>query len=329
MESDDRDYVSDIVFKLSISEQFGAELAIGPALALVLGQIPSSGYRQTLVSVAMIVLVFSSLFRFLAFTGRFADSERVSQLTVRPLQLSAIIGLVQIIQFASIELLPFVPRVGTVSLSLLITLLGTILFIIGYESVFHTYRFSWGVLYYVKVISMTESVDMDWGNVDEITEFINSEDSAWISMKTAVSLLLIQVVRAVYVSVAYYLLRDSIPEVDDPYIAELQKWVKAHSEQKPISDRASIGFALGISGMVVIPVYFVLSWTLSWILGSMVTILGVVFIMKLLQHVVNVTYISFGGLRYDQILTTNARSIAIDGTYTLVVWVMLIWLPFG
>jgi len=53
MESNDRDHVSDIVFQLSISEKFGAELAIGPALALVIGQIPLTGYRQTLVSVAV------------------------------------------------------------------------------------------------------------------------------------------------------------------------------------------------------------------------------------------------------------------------------------
>jgi len=32
MGSVDGDYVSDIVFQRSISEQFGAELAIGPAL---------------------------------------------------------------------------------------------------------------------------------------------------------------------------------------------------------------------------------------------------------------------------------------------------------
>jgi len=330
MGSVDGDYVSDIVFQRSISEQFGAELAIGPALALAVGQIPSSGYRQTLLSVAMVVLVFSSVFRFLAFTDRFADPERVSRLTVRPLQISAIICLVQIVQFASIELSAFVPSIETVGLSLLITLLGTVLFILGYESVFQTYRFSWGVLYYVKVVSINQSIGMDLDDIDAVSEFINSEDSIWNSMKTAVSLLLFQVLRAVYVSVAYFLLRDSIPEEEDnPYIDELQTWVNAHRDQKPISDRASIGFALGISGMVVFPVYFVLSWTLSWILGPVLTVLGVVVVMRLLQHVVNVAYISFGGLRYDQVLTTNARSVAIDAMYTLVVWVMLVWLPFG
>lgn len=81
--------------------------------------------------------------------------------------------------------------------------------------------------------------------------------------------------------------------------------------------------------MVVFPVYFVLLWTLSWILGPVLTVLGVVVVMRLPQHVVNVAYISFGGLRYDQVLTTNARSVTIGAMYTLVVWVMLVWLPFG
>jgi len=71
----DDNYVSDVVFQRSISEQFGAELAIGPALALVVGQIPASGFRQGLLSAAMVVLVLSSVFRFLAFTDRFADPE--------------------------------------------------------------------------------------------------------------------------------------------------------------------------------------------------------------------------------------------------------------
>jgi len=115
----------------------------------------------------------------------------------------------------SIELSAFVPSIETVGLGLLITLLGTVLFILGYESVFQTYRFSWGVLYYVKVVSITQSIGMDLDDIDAVSEFINSEDSIWNSMKTAVSLLLIQVLRAVYVSVAYFLLRDSIPEEED------------------------------------------------------------------------------------------------------------------
>lgn len=319
------DYVSDIVFQRSISEQFSAELAIGPALALVIGQMPSSGYRQTLLSVAMVVLVLSSIFRFLAFTDRFADPEQVSRLTVRPLQLSAIICLTKVVEFATTELSVFVPDIGVVGLSVLVTALGTILFIFVYESIFQTYRFSWGVLYYVKAISITRSIGNDLSDFDAVNDVINSGDSLQESMKIGVSLLLVQVLRAVYVSVAYFLLRNSIPKAeDDPYIDELRTWVDAHRKQKPISDRTSIGFAFAVSGIVVLPVYYVLSWTLSWILGPILTVLGVVVVMRLLEHVVNVTYISFGGLRYDQILTTNAKSVAIDGLYTLIVWIMLV-----
>jgi len=253
----------------------------------------------------------------------------VSRLTVRPLQISAIVCLVQIVQFAASKLSVFVPSIGAVGLNLMVTVLGTVLFILVYESVFHTYRFSWGVLYYVKVVSITHSVGIDLSDADAVIDAIDSGNSLRESMRIAATHLLVQILRAVYVSVAYFLLRDSIPEEDDRYINELRTWVDAHREQKPISDRTAIGFAFAISCIVVLPVYFVLSWALSWILGPILSVLGAVLVMRLLQHVVNVMYISFGGLRYDQILTTNARSVAIDGVYTLLVWVMLVWLPFG
>ena len=326
----DHDHVSDIVFQRSISEQYGAELAIGPALALVVGQTPSSGLRQTLLSVAVVVMVFSSVIRFLAFTDRFADPERVSRLTVRPLQISAMVCLVQIVHFAATGLSEFVPNMGTLGASLLITVFGTVLFVFSFESIFQTYRFSWGILYYVKILSITNSVGLNMGDSEAVLDKIVSGKSSLEMLKAALSLLLVQVIRIVYASVAYYLLRDSIPEdKDDPYIEEVRTWVDTFGKKKPVSDRSTVGFAFVISGIVVIPVYLVLSWTLSWFLGPILAVAGVVVVMRLLQHVINVTYIAFGGLRYDQILTTNRRSIAIDGLYTLVIWVMLVWLPFG
>lgn len=324
------DCVSNIVFQRTVSEQFSAELAIGPALAFVVTQTPSSGYRKTLLTVAMVVLIFSSILRFLAFTDRFADADRIARLTVRPLQISAIVCFVQIVQFAAIEVSPFIPAVEMIGLSILITVLGTLMYILAFESVFETYRFSWGVLYYAKVIAITRSVGINLSDADAVLSAIESEGSLVESMKTAVSLFLIQVLRAVYVSVSYFLLRDSIPDGEnDVYIRELQRWVNVHGEQKPISDRASIGFAFIISAVVVVPVYFVLSWTLSWLLGPLTAILGSLVVMRLLQHLVNVSYISFGGMRYDQILTTNARAVSLDTLYTLIVWIMLVLLPFG
>ena len=326
MSSTDTNYVSDIVFQRSLSEQFSAELAIGPALALLATQTPSSGYRQTLVSIAAVVLAFSSILRFLVYTDRFANPDRVTHLTLRPLQLSAIICLAQIVRFIATKLSPAVPGVEIIGLGVLTTVLGTVIFILLYESTFQTYRFSWGVLYYVKAISLTHSIAVDLDDADALIDAISLGDSLREWIKITGAILIAQILRAVYVSMAYYLLRDSIPDEEggDPHLSELRMWVDAYCEQVSVSGRTSITFAFVISSAVVLPVYFALSWTLSWVLGPLLTVFGLVVVMRLLMHIVNITYISFGGLRYDQILTTNARSIAIDGIYTLVVGIMLV-----
>lgn len=149
MGKEQSNHLSDIIFQRTLSQQLKFEGAFAPLLALIVGLTTPQGFRGTFIVVAVVGLVIIAFLRWLTFTGRFANEELFIEKTVRPVELCAIIGIVQIFYFGADQLQSFTTLDFPVLMTSLVVL-GTILYILFVELVFRTYRLGWGSLYYLR-----------------------------------------------------------------------------------------------------------------------------------------------------------------------------------
>lgn len=314
MSQDDSEYLSEIIFQRSRKQQLQFELGFAPLLATVVGLMTPEGIRGTIVVSAVVVLVLIAFLRWLTFTGRFANEELFIEKTARPVEICAIIGVVQVFQYVVMRLSPIFSlsvSEGTTGL----TALGALLFILLVEIVFQTYQLGWGSLFYLRYRNAAEETS----ELDSAEKVIQAIDS----IGGLFGLLVIVILGRVWLEIAYYLLRGAIPEEGrDKYIEELAGFVEKAHDVKSDGRNYGIAGTFVFSAIIVLPVFVGVAWGLSFVLGAFGALVLALITMRLAKHIVGFSYIAFGTLRFDQFITTNKRSIGLLASYTVVVYLL-------
>jgi hypothetical protein len=316
MSQSDSEYLSEIIFQRSRKQQLQFELGFAPLLATVVGLISPGGIRGTIVVLAVVVLVLFSFLRWLTFTGRFASEELFTEKTVRPVEICAIIGVVQVFHYVAVKLNPFF-SLSVAEVITGLTALGTLLFVLFVEIVFQTYQLGWGSLFYLRYRNAAKKT----GELDSAEKVIQAIDS----IGELFGLLVLVILGRVWLEIAYYLLRGATPEEGrDKYIEELAEFVeKAHTVKSSGRNYGIVGTFV-FSAIVVLPVFVGVAWGLSLVLGTFGALLLALVTVRLTKHIIGFSYIAFGTLRFDQFITTNIRSVGLLSGYTVVVY----WLFF-
>jgi len=317
MSDDDPEYLTEIIFQRSRKQQLQFELGFAPLLATVVGLMTPDGVQGTIIIAAVVGLVVMVFLRWLTFTGRFANEELFIEQTVRPVELCAIIGVVQIFHYSALRLSPFV-SFGVAELTVGLTALGTIVFIVFVELMFQTYLLGWGALFYLRYRNAAERT----GELDSAEKVIEAVDS----IGGLFGLLVIVILGRMWLEISYYLLRNAIPEEGrDEYIEELAEFVTKAQEVKGEGQNLGIVGTFVVSALIVLPVFVGVAWGLSLVLGAFGSLLLALVTMRLTKHIVGFSYIAFGTLRFDQFITTNKRSIGLLTGYTIVVYLLFFY----
>jgi len=313
MPDDDSDYLTEIIFQRSRKQQLQFELGFAPLLATVVGLMTPDGIQGAVIIAAVVALVVMAFLRWLTFTGRFANEELFIKQTVRPVELCAIIGVVQVFHYGAnnISQLASIPVPEAMTL---LSVLGTVLFIVFAELVFHTYQLGWGSLFYLRYRNAAEKMG-DLSSPEEVIRRIESVGALF-------GLLVVTVLGRMYLEVGYYLLRDAIPDRRDKYIDELHEFVQEVEKLKSGGRNLGIIGTFAISAVVVLPVFGGVAWGLSLLLGTFGSVALALVTMRVTKHLVGFSYIAFGTLRFDQFITTNRRSIGLLVVYTAVVYAL-------
>lgn len=314
MSNPEAEYLSDIIFQRSLKEKLQFEGAVAPIFATFVGLSAPSGIQGWLVLGAVLGLVVIAFLRWLTFTGRFANEDLFIEKTVRPTELFAIIGAVQLFKTVAEQLAPST-SLTLVQVTVGVSVAGTILFILFVELVFGTYRLGWGTLFYVRYRDAIEKT----GELNSAEDVIRAD----LSFSALVGLLVNVILGRMWMETAYHVLNGAIPDRGrDEYIDELDEFVGG------VQDVKAGGRNLGMVGtfvggfFVVLLVFVAIGWALSWVFSTLGLMLLVLVIMRLTKHIVGYSYIAFGTLRFDQFITTNLRSIGLLSSYTLVVYLL-------
>jgi hypothetical protein len=325
--SGDGDSIADIVFQRPRSQQLVAEIAFGPALAFAVDQTAPTGVQGAILMWLMAALIGIPILRYLVFTDRIEYFDQLLDLTVRPVELFAILGVVQVFKFLGIELIQ--PAIGfsEIGAAAVIAVFGVMVYILGFELIFQKYRFSWGTLFYVKRLALKQQIDIQMDDVGEVTEAIFQHPSQWVQLKAAVGFLRLTLIRITFGQVAFHLLKDSIPNREDEAMDELRSYIKMNQDGNSLTDSKGLWLAFGVSAVVVLPLLALMAGVISLVFATFGTIVLVMLIMRLSKHMVALSYIAFGTMDYEQFVTTNKRWFAMSGVYTLSVY-LLIFQPF-
>ncbi|WP_436931246.1 hypothetical protein [Halosimplex halobium] len=313
MAENDPNYLSEIIFQRSLKQQLRFEFGFAPLLTTLVILTAPGGTRGAVIIVAVVSLVIMAFLRWLTFTGRFADENRFLQQTVRPVELCAIIGVIQIVQYGATKLSPLV-SLTVVNITTLLAVIGTLAFIVFVEFVFHTYQLGWGSLFYLRYRKAVEET----GELNSIEDVIGQFESVGALFR----LLGITILGRMYMEVGYYVLQGAIPDRQDKYIEELAEFVQEVQELKSGTRNWGITGTLVLSLVVVLPVFVGIAWGLSLVLGTFGSLVLALITMRVVKHIVGFSYIAFGTLRFDQFITTNKRSIALLTGYTAIVYLM-------
>ncbi|MFD1686368.1 hypothetical protein [Halobellus litoreus] len=323
--SGDGDSIADIVFQRTRTQQLVAEIAFGPALAFAVDQTSPTGIQGAILMWLMAALIGIPILRYLVFTDRIEHFDRLLDLTVRPVELFAILGVVQVFKFLGIEFIQPVTDSSAVGATAVIVVLGVLVYILGFELIFQKYRFSWGTLYYVKRLALEQQIDIQMDDVEEVAEATFQHPSQWARLKAAVGLLRLTLIRITFGQVAFHLLKDSIPERDDEAMDELRSYIEMSREGNSLTDSRGLWFAFGVSAVVVLPLLALMAGLISLVFATFGTIVLVMLIMRLSKHMVALSYIAFGTMDYEQFVTTNKRWFAMIAVYTLSVYLLIFY----
>jgi hypothetical protein len=323
--SGDGDSIADIVFQRPRSQQLVAEIAFGPALAFAVDQTAPKGIQGAILSWLMAALIGIPILRYLVFTDRIERFNRLLNLTVRPVEIFAILGVAQVFKFLGMEFLQPVSGLGEIEATAVISAVAAFIYILGFELLFQKYRFSWGTLFYVKRLALEDQIDIQMDNTEEVAEAIFQHPSPWARLKASVGLLKLTLIRVTFGQVAFHLLKDSIPDRDDEAIDELRSYIKINRDGNSLTDSKGLWFAFGVAAVVVLPLLAVMAGLISLVFATFGTIALVLIIMRLTKHIVALSYIAFGTMDYEQFVTSNKRWFAMTSLYTLAMYLVIFY----
>lgn len=323
--SGDGDSIADIVFQRPRSQQLVAEIAFGPALAFAVDQTAPTGIQGAILSWLMAALVGIPILRYLVFTDRIERFDRLLNLTVRPVEIFAILGVAQVFKFLGMEFLQPISGLSEIEATAVISAVAAFLYILGFELLFQKYRFSWGTLFYVKRLVLEDQIDIQMDDTEEVAEAIFQHPSPWARLKASVGLLKLTLIRVTFGQVAFHLLKDSIPDRDDEAIDELRSYIKINRDGNSLTDSKGLWFAFGVAAVVVLPLLAVMAGLISLVFATFGTIALVLIIMWLTKHIVALSYIAFGTMDYEQFVTSNKRWFAMTTLYTLAVYLVIFY----
>lgn len=317
MSDSEPEYLSDIIFQRSLKEKLQFEGAVAPILATLVGLTVPSGIQGWFIIGAVLGLVLIAFLRWLTFTGRFANEELFIEKTVRPAELFAIIGVVQLFKSVAEQLAPLTPFT-LIQLTVGVTFAGTTLFILFVELVFGTYRLGWGTLFYIRYRNAIEKT----GDLNSAEDVIRSS----LPTRALLGLGVIVILGRMWMEIAYHALKDAIPDRDrDKFINELAEFVDGVQDVKDGGRNIGIVGTFVFGSFVVLPMFVAVGWALSLVFSTLGSMLLVLVIMRLTKHIVGYSYIAFGTLRFDQFITTNLRSIGLLSSYTLIVYLLFFY----
>jgi hypothetical protein len=323
--SDDGDSIADIVFQRSRTQQLVAEIAFGPALAFVVDQTAPSGIQGDILMWLMVALIGIPILRYLVFTDRIEHFDRLLDLTVRPVELFAILGVVQVFKFLGIEFVQPVTGFSEIGATAVIAVFGVLVYILGFELIFQKYRFSWGTLFYVKRLAIEQQIEIQMDDIEEVAEIIFQYPSQWARLKAAAGLLKLTLIRVTFGQVAFHLLKNSIPDRGDEELNVLKEYIEMNRDNNNQTDSKGLWFAFGVSAVVVLPLLAVMAGLISLVFTTFSSIVLVMLVMRLSKHIVALSYIAFGTMDYEQFVTTNKRWFVMMIIYTLSVYLVIFY----
>jgi hypothetical protein len=323
--SGDGDSITDIVFQRPRNQQLVAEIAFGPALAFAVDQTTPTGIQGAILSWLMAALIGIPILRYLVFTDRIERFDRLLNLTVRPVEIFAILGVAQVFKFLGMEFLQPVSGLNEIEATAVISVVAAFMYILGFELLFQKYRFSWGTLFYVKRLALENQIDIQMDDTEEVAQAIFQHPSPWARLKASVGLLKLTLIRVTFGQVAFHLLKDSIPDRDDEAIDELRDYIKINRDGNSLTDSKGLWFAFGVAAVVVLPLLAVIAGLISLVFATFGTIALVLIIMRLTKHIVALSYIAFGTMDYEQFVTSNKRWFAMTTLYSLAVYLVIFY----
>lgn len=321
--SDGGDSLATIVFQRPRSQQLVAEIAFGPALAFAVDQTSPTGIQGALLTWAMAGLIGIPILRYLVFTDRIEHFDMLLDLTVRPVELFALLGVVQVFKYLGTEFLQPLVGLSEIETTAVVTVVAVLVFVVGFELIFQKYRFSWGTLFYVKRLALEQKIDIKMDDLQEVMQAILQHGSQWAQLKAAIGFLRLTLIRITFGQVAFHLLKDSIPDRDDEAIAELRNYVEINRENNTLTSSMGLWFAFTISAIVVLPVLAMIAGLLSLVVATFGSLVLVIAIMRLAKHIVALSYIAFGTMDYEQFVTTNRRWVMMMTGYTVAVYLLI------
>lgn len=321
--SDDRESIAAIVFQRPRSQQLVAEMAFGPAIAYGVSQTSPTGLEGALLTWAMFGLIVIPILRYLVFTDRIGHFDRLLDLTVRPVEFFAVVGVVQMFKYLGMEFVQPFTGFTLIEATAIVTVVATLIFIVVFEMIFQKYLFSWGTLFYVKRLALEQQIDIKMDDFEEVIEAIMQHGSQWDQLKASIGFLKLSLIRITYGQVAFHLLKDSIPERDDEAIDELRDYVQMNREGESLTDSRGLWFAFLISTVVILPLFAMIAGLLSLVTATFGAIVLVMASMRLTKHIVALSYIAFGTMDYEQFVTTNRRWVLMMTGYTLIVYLLI------
>lgn len=319
--------IADIVFQRTRSNQLVAEIAFAPALAFVVVNTTSAGVQGAILFWIMTALIVIPILRYLVFTDRAGQFDLILSLTVRPVELFSILGVVQIFKFFGIEFFQPVSGFNEIEATAVVTFIFTIIYILFFELIFKKYRFSWGTLFYVKRLSLENKIDIQMDDIEEVSEAISQNKSQWVQLWAALSYLKLTLIRITFGQVAFHLLKESIPDRDDEVVEELKKYVEINRDENKLANYGGLWLAFGITAFVTLLLLGTIAGLISIFLATFGGVFLVLVIMRLTKHMVAFSLIAFGTMDYEQFVTSNREWFAMTTLYTLSVY-LLIFHPF-
>ena len=271
---------------------------------------------------AMAFLVVIPIARYLVFTDKIAPFDEFLDLTVRPVELCSILGVIQLFKFVA-ENIPSLNSTFKINeLTAIVTLLATIAYILGFELIFKKYRFSWGTLFFFKRLAFEEKLEISLDDPKEVIRTIQTPTSTMAQLRIGLHLLKLSFIQVIWGQTAFHLLKDSLPERDDELVKSQTEFVGLNRKE-PRQERIGFWFVVAVS-TVILPVLFVIAWILSIVFTSSIgQLLLAMVIMRLTKHIVGLSYIAFGTMDYEQFVTnSNTRWIIMIAFYTACVYLL-------
>lgn len=324
MRDDDDQTISDIIFKRSREDQLQFETIFGGLLFSLVTISAPSGIQGGLIILSGVSLLVLSTLRWQTHRGRFSNGDTFLQKTIRPVEICAIICVIQIATVI-VGLLPELPFLSLIETTAILTAISYIAYVGLGEAIFGTYRLGWGTLFYLRWREAHEFM----GGATSIEEYRADLVDRVSNFRDMFYVLALSFIKRMYLETAYFVLDGAIPDERDEYLDELHQFVTAAREIKYGSVNLGVTGTMGLSGVVVLSVFLVLSFVIASVVNvfsgigvGALDVFLVLGITRISKHIVAFSYIWFGTLDFEDYITTNGRSIGLILSYTAVVYLL-------